>query len=41
MTNTSLAQSHLIKARHRLKVLSLLFDDRAYSDVVSEAQEVV
>jgi HEPN domain-containing protein len=41
MTNTSLAKSYLVKARHRLKVLSVLFDDRAYSDVVREAQEVV
>jgi len=41
MTNTSLAQSYLVKARHRLKVLSVLLEDRAYSDVVREAQEVV
>ncbi len=41
MTNTSLAQSYLLKARHRLKVLAVLFDDGAHSDVVREAQEVV
>ena len=41
MTNTSLAKSYLVKAGHRLKVLSILFEDGAYSDVVREAQEVV
>ena len=41
MTNTSLAQSYLIKARHRLKVLDVLMADEAFSDVVREAQEVV
>ncbi len=41
MTNASLAQSYLIKARHRLKVLDVLMADSAWSDVVREAQEVV
>jgi HEPN domain-containing protein len=41
MTNTSLASSYLVKARHRLKVLAVLLDDGAFSDVVREAQEVV
>ena len=41
MTNTSLAQSYLIKARHRLKVLDVLIADEAFSDVVREAQAVV
>ena len=41
MTNSSLAQSYLIKSRHRLKVLDLLLADGAFSDVVREAQEVV
>lgn len=41
MTNTSLAQSYLIKARYRLKVLDVLMADEAFSDVVREAQEVV
>jgi HEPN domain-containing protein len=41
MTNSSLAQSYLVKARHRLKVLDLLMADGAFSDVVREAQEVV
>ncbi len=41
MTNTSLAKSYLVKARHRLKVLDVLMGDGAFSDVVREAQEVV
>ncbi len=41
MTNTSLAQSYLIKAMARLKILPVLFDEEAYSDVVREAQEIV
>ena len=41
MTNVSLAQSYLIKARKRLKILSVLLDEAAYSDVVREAQEIV
>jgi len=41
MTNSSLAQSYLVKSRHRLKVLDLLIAEGAFSDVVREAQEVV
>ena len=41
MTNTSLAQSYLIKATKRLKILTVLLDEDAYSDVIREAQEVV
>jgi HEPN domain-containing protein len=41
MTNTSLAQSYLIKATKRLKILPVLFDEAAWSDVVREAQEIV
>lgn len=41
MTNLSLAQSYLTKARVRLAVLTVLFDAAAYSDVVREAQEIV
>ena len=41
MTNTSLAQSYLIKATKRLRILQVLFDDEAFSDVVREAQEIV
>jgi len=41
MTNTSLAQSYLVKAIKRLKILTVLLDDEAYSDVVREAQEIV
>lgn len=41
MTNTSLAQSYLTKALTRLKVLELLLDETAYSDVIREAQELV
>ena len=41
MTNTSLAESYLIKARVRLEVLQVYLDKEAYSDVVREAQEIV
>ena len=41
MTNTSLAQSYLIKATKRLRILQVLLDDEAFSDVVREAQEIV
>lgn len=41
MTNKTLAQSYLLKATKRLKVLDLLFEEEAYSDVVREAQELV
>ena len=41
MTNTSLAQSYLVKALKRLKILAVLLDEAAYSDVVREAQEIV
>lgn len=41
MTNTDLAQSYLIKAEKRLKALDLLFQEKDFSDVVREAQEIV
>lgn len=41
MTNISLAQSYLIKATKRLKILPVLLSEEAYSDVVREAQEIV
>ena len=41
MTNISLAESYLIKAQKRLKILAVLLDDAAYSDVVREAQKIV
>ena len=41
MTNGSLAQSYLLKATKRLKILPVLLDEEAYSDVVREAQELV
>jgi HEPN domain-containing protein len=41
VTNVSLAQSYLAKARVRLTILGVLFDAAAYSDVVREAQEIV
>lgn len=41
MTNTSLAQSYLVKARARLKILPVLMVERAWSDVIREAQEIV
>ena len=41
MTNGTLAESYLLKATKRLRILPLLLDDEAYSDVVREAQEIV
>ena len=41
MRNLTLAQSYLIKASARLKILRVLYDEEAYSDVVREAQEIV
>lgn len=41
MTNTSLAESYVIKARAALKTFDVLLAERAYSNVVREAQEIV
>jgi len=41
VTNSRLARSYLEKAKARLDILEILFDKKAYSDVVREAQEVV
>lgn len=41
MNNLTLAQSYLLKAQSRLKVLDVLYRESAFSDVVREAQEVV
>jgi len=41
VTNGTLASSYLIKARSRLKILTVLLDDDNYSDVIREAQEIV
>lgn len=41
MTNRTLAQSYLLKAEKRLKVLEVLLKEEAYSDVIREAQELV
>ncbi len=41
MTNVTLAQSYLIKARLRLGLLQFLLDAGGYSDVIREAQEIV
>jgi HEPN domain-containing protein len=41
VTNTSLAESYLIKARARLKILPILMTEQAWSDVIREAQEIV
>ena len=41
MTNKSLAESYLIKAQKRQRILEVLLEDAAYSDVVREAQEIV
>lgn len=41
MKNVSLAKSYLDKTQKRLKILGILLEENAYSDVVREAQEVV
>jgi HEPN domain-containing protein len=41
VTNQSLAESYLVKARTRLKILPVLLADDAHSDVIREAQEIV
>lgn len=41
MTNGSLAESYLTKVTKQLKILPILLDDEAYSNVVREAQEIV
>ena len=41
MTNNELARSYLFKAGKRLKVLDLLVQEKDFSDVIREAQEVV
>jgi hypothetical protein len=41
VTTDELASAYLIKCRVRLKVLDLLLAERAWSDVVREAQELV
>jgi hypothetical protein len=41
VTNTTLAQSYLVKASKRLKVLPVLLAEQAFSDIVREAQEIV
>ncbi len=41
MTNKTLAQSYRIKAEKRQKILEVLLNEEAYSDVVREAQEIV
>jgi len=41
MNNRLLAQSYLVKARKRLKILDVLLDEDAWSDVLREAQEIV
>ena len=41
MTNITLAQSYLEKATKRLKILPVLLGEKAYSDVIREAQEIV
>lgn len=41
MNNLSLAQSYLTKAKKRLKILGILLEETAYSDVIREAQEIV
>jgi HEPN domain-containing protein len=41
VTNASLAQSYLTKARARLKTLPVLMGELAWSDVIRESQEIV
>lgn len=41
MNNATLAQSYLLKSQKRLKILDVLLDESAYSDVMREAQEIV
>jgi len=41
VTNLTLAESYLHKAKLRLRVLDLLLREKGYSDVVREAQETV
>jgi len=41
MTSKDLAQSYLIKAEKRLKILEILLHEEDYSDVVREAQGIV
>ncbi len=41
MTNNELAQSYFKKASDRLDILDLLLRKGAYSDVISEAEEIV
>ena len=41
MTNETLGLSYFKKAKSRLKVLKILYEDENFSDVVREAQEIV
>lgn len=41
MTSISLAQSYILKASKRLKILPVLLEEAAFSDVVRESQEIV
>jgi len=41
VTNVTLAMAYLVKARARLRVLDVLLEEAAWSDVLREAQELV
>ena len=41
MTSRTLGHAYLVKAQKRLRILDVLMEDGAYSDVIREAQEVV
>jgi len=41
MTSSELAKSYIEKATKRRRVLEVLMEEEAYSDVVREAQELV
>ena len=41
MNNATLAQSYLVKAQTRLKILDVLLTESAFSDVMRESREIV
>jgi len=41
VNTVTLAQSYLVKATKRLRILDVLLEEEAFSDVVREAQEIV
>lgn len=41
MTNSSLAKDYMRKVEKRMKALKLFMNEKDYSDVISEGQEIV